>query len=119
MDTPEPPLLFKICPAVAWNDAASRGIYQGSADDVRDGYIHLSAAHQLSRTLHDHFAGQTNLVLVAFDAAALGSDLRWEPSRSGELFPHLYGALRSSVALWICPIPDDDRKNFVIHLDRQ
>jgi uncharacterized protein (DUF952 family) len=119
MDTPEPPLLFKICPAVAWNDAASRGIYQGSADDVRDGYIHLSAAHQLSRTLHDHFAGQTNLVLVAFDAAALGSDLKWEASRTGELFPHFYGTLRSTAALWICPIPDTGRESFVARPQRR
>jgi uncharacterized protein (DUF952 family) len=113
MDTPEPSLLFKICPAVEWNDAVVRGLYEGSADDRRDGYIHLSAPRQLARTLQDHFAGQTDLVLVAIDVAALGAGLRWEPSRSGEPFPHLYEALRSSAALWVCPIPDDDRDEFL------
>lgn len=85
--------IYKICPAPAWREAERRGVFRGSADDHRDGFIHFSTAAQVPGTAAKHFAGQAGLFLVAVDAAALGDALRWEPSRGGDLFPHLYGEL--------------------------
>jgi uncharacterized protein (DUF952 family) len=85
--------IYKICPASAWREAERQGVYRGSADDQRDGFIHFSAASQVAVTARKHFAGQTGLFLIAVDADALGERLRWEPSRQNELFPHLYGEL--------------------------
>jgi uncharacterized protein (DUF952 family) len=98
-------LVYKICRAQDWREAAAQGTYRGSPDDHRDGFIHLSAGHQLRGTAKCHFAGQTDLVLVTFDAAALGSLLKWEPSRGGELFPHVYGAIAAQSALRVEPLP--------------
>jgi uncharacterized protein (DUF952 family) len=78
---------------VAWEEAASIGAYRGSAVDLRDGFIHFSTSTQLADTLRRHFVDQRGLVLVAVDPDDLGARLRWEPSRSGDLFPHLYGEL--------------------------
>ncbi len=85
--------IYKVCPASAWREAERQGAYRGSADDTRDGFIHFSTASQLPGTVVKHFAGQTGLFLIAVDADALGDALKWEPSRGGELFPHLYGEL--------------------------
>jgi uncharacterized protein (DUF952 family) len=85
--------IYKISPASAWREAERAGVYRGSADDARDGYIHLSTAPQLAETLRKHYFGQTGLFLIAIDADALGEVLRWEKSRNDELFPHLYGEL--------------------------
>ncbi|HKH00346.1 MAG TPA: DUF952 domain-containing protein [Bradyrhizobium sp.] len=85
--------IFKICSASAWRDAERQGVYRGSADDVRDGFIHFSTLSQLAETARKHFFGQTGLFVIEVDADALGEALRWEPSRNDELFPHLYGEL--------------------------
>jgi uncharacterized protein (DUF952 family) len=85
--------IYKICPASAWREAERQGIFRGSADDLRDGFIHFSTAPQVVGTARKHFAGQTGLFLIAIDTDALGDALRWEVSRGGELFPHLYGDL--------------------------
>ena len=85
--------IYKICPASAWREAERQGVYRGSADDARDGFIHFSAASQVAETAKKHFVGQTGLFLIQIDADALGDALRWERSRNDELFPHLYGAL--------------------------
>lgn len=85
--------IYKICPASAWREAERHGVYRGSADDSRDGFIHFSTASQLEGTARKHFFGQTGLLLIAIDADRLGETLRWEASRGGELFPHLYGDL--------------------------
>lgn len=87
------PKIYKICPASAWREAERHGVYRGSPDDLRDGFIHFSAASQVPGTARKHFAGQSELLLVEVEAEALGSALRWEPSRNDELFPHLYGDL--------------------------
>ena len=86
-------MIYKICPAAAWHEAERQGVYRGSADDIRDGYIHFSTAAQVRETARKHFQGQTGLLLIAVNADALGEALRWEPSRKNELFPHLYGDL--------------------------
>jgi uncharacterized protein (DUF952 family) len=85
--------IYKICPASAWREAERQGVYRGSADDARDGFIHFSAAAQVAGTAKKHFFGQTGLFLIQVDANALGDALRWERSRNEELFPHLYGEL--------------------------
>jgi uncharacterized protein (DUF952 family) len=85
--------IYKICPASAWREAERQGVYRGSADDVRDGFIHFSTASQVAGTAKKHFFGQTGLFLIEVDADALGPALRWERSRNDELFPHLYGEL--------------------------
>jgi uncharacterized protein (DUF952 family) len=85
--------IYKICPASAWREAERRGVYRGSADDLRDGFIHFSSASQVTGTARKHFFRKTGLFLIAVDADALGDALRWEVSRGGELFPHLYGEL--------------------------
>lgn len=97
-------ILYKICSRAEWDAAMAAGRYEGSAVDHRDGFIHLSAGHQLRETAARHFAGQEGLVLVAFDEAALG-DLKWEPSRGGALFPHVYGTIPVVKALWMKPLP--------------
>jgi uncharacterized protein (DUF952 family) len=86
-------IIYKICPASAWREAERQGVYQGSADDIRDGFIHFSTASQVAESARKHFFGQTGLFLIAVDADLLGEALRWEPSRNDELFPHLYGQL--------------------------
>ncbi len=85
--------IYKICPASAWREAERQGVFRGSADDLRDGFIHFSAASQVAGTVAKHFAGQTGLFLIAVDVDALGPALKWERSRDDELFPHLYGEL--------------------------
>jgi uncharacterized protein (DUF952 family) len=85
--------VYKICSRAALQEARKSGRFDGSADDARDGFIHLSAASQVSGTLAKYFAGQRGLVLLAVDPERLGQQLRWERSRGGELFPHLYGPL--------------------------
>ena len=91
--------LYKILKAQEWSAAQAQGHFKGSALDLADGYIHLSGADQVQETARLHFKGQTDLVLVVLDAEALGAALRWEPSRAGALFPHLYGALDPALAL--------------------
>ena len=85
--------IYKICPASAWREAERQGVFRGSPDDIRDGFIHFSTAPQVAETARKHFFGQIGLFLIAVDADVLGKALRWERSRNNELFPHLYGDL--------------------------
>jgi uncharacterized protein (DUF952 family) len=96
--------VYKVCAASEWRDATVTGAYSGSAVDRRDGFIHFSTSAQLAETVRRHFAGQRDLVLVAVDPGALGAHLRWEPSRGGDLFPHLYGDLPVSLAQRVTPL---------------
>lgn len=100
--------VFKVLPRSDWEAACVAGHYSGSADDVRDGFIHFSTAEQLVGTLSKHFNGQDGLVLVSFETSTLGDGLKWEPSRGGELFPHLYGAVDTTHALATYDLPLDD-----------
>jgi uncharacterized protein (DUF952 family) len=92
--------VFKILSEEAFKEAERQGRFTGSLDDARDGFIHLSAAHQLAGTLAAHFKGQSDLVVLAVDPAPLGETLKWEPSRGGALFPHLYAPLDLAHVLW-------------------
>lgn len=97
-------LIYKICSMTDWDEARKSGFFSGSADDRRDGFVHLSAAHQVAVTAVKHFAGRDDLMLLAVDDAVLGSALRWEPSRGGALFPHLYGPLPVSAVSFARPL---------------
>ncbi len=101
-------MIFKILPAEEWETAKENGTYNGSADDNRDGFIHFSASHQLHGTAKKYFSNKEGLLLVAFNPETLGDSLKWEPSRGGDLFPHLYGPLPTHLALWSRPLPLDD-----------
>ena len=107
-------LIYKIMPAANWAAAKPAGVYAGSAHDRRDGFIHFSTAAQAAETAAKHFAGQTELVLLPIDPAPLGDALKWEPSRGGALFPHLYAELPVSavVAEHELPLGADGRHSF-------
>jgi|SRR5579863_5338123 len=98
-------LIYKILAAAEWQAAERAGIFRGAGIDLSDGYIHFSTAAQAAETVAKHFAGQRDLVLVAVDAEKLGAALKWETSRGGALFPHLYGTLRTRDTLWVKPLP--------------
>ena len=98
-------LIYKICSEALWREAERTGVFAGAAIDLEDGYIHFSTAAQAPETAARHFAGQGDLVLVSIDAGALGDGLRWEPSRGGDLFPHLYGPLRLDAVRWVRALP--------------
>ena len=98
------PIVYKLVDRTEWQLAEVFGSFSGSAVDVRDGFIHFSAAAQVRETAARYFPGRADLLLVAVEAQALGAALRWEPSRGGDLFPHLYAplplsAVRSVAAL--------------------
>jgi uncharacterized protein (DUF952 family) len=97
--------VYKICPREAWTSAVATGTYTGSEDDLRDGFIHFSTVDQVAATAAKHFSGQDDLLLLAVDAAQLGDDLKWEPSRRGDLFPHLYGTMPVDAVRLVAPLP--------------
>jgi uncharacterized protein (DUF952 family) len=99
------PLIYKICPEELWRGAERAGVFVGSAVDLKDGFIHFSTAAQARETAARHFAGQADLLLVAVEAEALGGALRYESSRGGALFPHLYGPLPLAAVRWVKPLP--------------
>ena len=90
--------VYKILERAAWEAAKRAGRFEGAAIDLADGYIHLSTAAQAEETARRHFAGHAGLVLARFDTAALGAGLKWEPSRGGDLFPHVYGPIDPTLA---------------------
>lgn len=98
-------IIYKICPAGLWHEAEQAGIFAGAPVDLADGFVHFSTAAQVRETAAKHFAGQSDLVLVAVSAEGLGPALRFEPSRGGDLFPHLHGPLPTGAALWVRPLP--------------
>ena len=97
--------VYKILPASLWRDAERQGIFRGSSADLNDGFIHFSTAQQVAETAAKHFAGERDLVLLHVDAKRLGAQLKWETSRGGALFPHLYGALDLAAVVRVDPLP--------------
>jgi uncharacterized protein (DUF952 family) len=98
-------VIYKICPEPLWRDAESIGFFNGAPVDVHDGYLHFSTAKQVRETAARHFAAQDDLLLIAIDPDELGETLRYEASRGGDLFPHLYAPLPLSAVLWAKPLP--------------
>jgi uncharacterized protein (DUF952 family) len=97
--------IYKILRAGEWSDLERLGETQGAPVDVADGFIHFSTADQVAETAARHFADEDGLILAAFDAEALGPALKWETSRGGALFPHLYAPLRRADVVWHAPLP--------------
>jgi uncharacterized protein (DUF952 family) len=97
-------LVYKIARKSEWDEVHKTGSFTGSADDKRDGYIHLSAASQVLTTCDRYFSGENNLLLIALDTSRLGCALKWEESRGGEKFPHLYAALSLAWVHSVVPI---------------
>lgn len=108
------PLIYKICPRALWRDAERQGRFTGAPVDVADGFIHFSTAAQVAETAARHFAGQDDLLLVAVEGDRLGEALRYEASRGGDLFPHLYGDLPLSAVVSVeeMPLGPDGRHRF-------
>jgi uncharacterized protein (DUF952 family) len=98
-------IVYKICPVSLWLEAERAGVFRGSEVDQRDGFIHFSGAAQVVETAAKHFAGQSDLLLVRVDTTKLGNRLKWEPSRGGALFPHLYGDLDLRLVTRVDPLP--------------
>jgi len=96
--------IYKICEQSLWRAAEPDGVFLGTLVDERDGFIHFSTAAQLPETAAKHFAGKSDLLLIAVDAEALGQSLVWEHSRGGDLFPHLYAALPLTAVRWARPL---------------
>ena len=99
------PIAYKVLTAGQLIELEHHASFAGAPIDLADGYIHMSAAAQLDETLAKHFAGQKDLTVAAVDLAALGDAVRWEPSRGGQLFPHLYAPLPVSAAVEIKSLP--------------
>ena len=98
-------LIYHMCPAATWDAAVRAGEYQGTADDLRDGFIHFSTADQIAESARRHRAGEAGLLLIAVESARLGDRLKWERSRGGALFPHLYGPLDPIEVASVTPLP--------------
>jgi uncharacterized protein (DUF952 family) len=98
-------MIYHMCPADTWQEAVRAGTYRGTADDLRDGFIHFSTAEQIAESARRHRPGQSGLVLIAVESARLGDRLKWESSRGGALFPHVYGALDPAETASVRPLP--------------
>lgn len=106
-----PMLIFKIFRANEWADMQAKGETQGAPIDLIDGYVHISTSEQVAETAAKHFANETGLVLLALEADTLKDDLKWEPSRGGALFPHLYRNLKMSDVVWVKDLPYVDGRH--------
>ena len=98
-------MIYKIFRRPEWEHLDAQGETLGAPIDLIDGYIHFSTKNQAAETAAKHFAGVEDLILAAIDADALGEDIIWEPSRGGQLFPHLYRALKRTEIVWIADLP--------------
>lgn len=98
-------IIYKIVPADLWREADLAGVFGGAPIDLADGFIHFSTAAQVRRTAELYFMGQDDLLLVAVDGGKLGEALKYEASRGGDLFPHLYSTLPLDTVLWHKPLP--------------
>lgn len=111
-------MIYKIAPRALWLAAEEKGRFDGAPIDIADGFIHFSTAGQARETAAKHFAGQSDLLLVAVDGKKLGDALKYEVSRGGDLFPHLYAPLELGVVVWVKELPlGDDGAHVFPELD--
>ncbi|SDE41206.1 DUF952 domain-containing protein [Rhodospira trueperi] len=115
-DSQAPPrrLLYRVCQIQDWRAAVSAGVFTGSDTDRADGFIHLSAADQVERTLTTHYSGVPSLILLTLDGARLDGEVRWEAARGGAPFPHLYGTIPMLAVLAALPLPDDRENRMML-----
>ncbi len=107
-------LVFKIAPTALWQEAEAAGVFAGAPIDLADGYIHFSSAGTVRETAALHFVGQADLLLIAVETDDFpASEMKWEASRGGTLFPHLYGKFPVSKARWVKPLSLDADGNHV------
>ena len=102
-----PTTIYHVCRRAEWQYAQTTGVYRGSSQDEADGFIHFSGPAQVKASVAKHRAGQDGLVIIAADPQLLGESLKWEVSRGGQLFPHLYGALPLAAVKWVADLPLD------------
>ncbi|MGC4869558.1 DUF952 domain-containing protein [Micromonospora sp. DT53] len=100
-------MIYKLLSNAEWDDALAAGAFAGSAVDRQDGFIHLSGGDQVVETARRHFTGVTGLTLLSVEEERLGDALRWEPSRGGQLFPHVYGRLPVASVVEARALPAD------------
>lgn len=98
-------LIYHMCKRKDWQNAGLTGFYQGSGDDLADGFMHFSTAQQVAESAARHRAGVAGLLLLCVDANDLGASLKWEPARADQLFPHLYGTLEVAKVISVCDLP--------------
>ncbi|CAN7319506.1 DUF952 domain-containing protein [Mesorhizobium sp. LjNodule214] len=98
-------IIYKIAPEALWREAEKNGCFAGAPIDIADGFIHFSTAAQVRETAAKHFAGQADLLLIAIDDSRLNDALKYEVSRGGALFPHLYAPLDLEAVIWVRPLP--------------
>ena len=98
-------MIYKILRAQEWANFQNSGVFTGAPVDLSDGFIHLSSSVQVADTAWKHFNGAEGLTLLAVEEAPLGDNLKWEPSRGGDLFPHLYANLHMEHVIWSAPLP--------------
>jgi uncharacterized protein (DUF952 family) len=110
-------VVYKILRETEWAQTRECGVFHGSPDDLRDGFLHFSAAHQVRETVHKYFSTEDRLMLLALDAEKMGPSLRWEISRGGEKFPHFYGVLACDRVLHAEILRRDKTGNFVFSAD--
>ncbi|MGI9450638.1 MAG: DUF952 domain-containing protein [Geminicoccaceae bacterium] len=101
----QPDVIFKIVTRAEWDEAKKTGVFKGAPVDLADGYIHFSTAEQVRETAAKHFAGQADLLLLTVSTKSIAADLKYEPSRGGQLFPHLYAALPLSAVTRVDDLP--------------
>lgn len=101
-------LIYKISSRSAWAEAVKAGRFDGAPVDHRDGFIHFSDAGQVKETAARHFRGESDLLLIAVDTEKLGAALKWEVSRGGAFFPHLYAPLDMAAVVWVQDLPLGD-----------
>ncbi len=111
-------IIYKICDQADWRTAEAAGFYAGAPVDLKDGFIHFSTATQVEETAARHFSGRDGLVLLSVNASALGEQLKWEPSRGGDLFPHLYGHLTTDTVVKVEELPWVDGAHQFSELER-
>lgn len=109
--------IYKIVPEALWREAEQSGVFSGAPIDLADGFIHFSTAEQAAETAAKHFAGQDGLLLVAIDASKLGAALKYEVSRGGALFPHLFSPLDLAAVRWVKPLPWMDGRHVFPHME--
>jgi uncharacterized protein (DUF952 family) len=97
-------IVYKVMSAAELQQMRRDGVFRGSPADIADGYIHLSCGYQVAATLDKHYSGVDGLMLAAVDLSALGDIVRWEPSRGGQLFPHIYGLLPVGAVVSVAPL---------------